>query len=73
MATGSHRRQSLSRAGPDEASPATTCCPVLNFLASTTNAERSLAAHPDVQGTVISMPEAVVAGRAVFGDILKEA
>jgi hypothetical protein len=50
-----------------------SCCPVLNFFASTTNAERWLAAHPDVQGTVISMAEAVVAGRAVFGDILREA
>jgi hypothetical protein len=50
-----------------------TCCPVLNFFASTTNADRWLAAHPDVHGTVISLPDAIVAGRAVFGDILKEA
>jgi hypothetical protein len=43
---------------------------VLNFFASTSNAERWLAAHPDVRGTVISLPDAVAAGRAVFGDIL---
>lgn len=49
------------------------CCPVLNFFASSANAVRWLAAHPNVQGTVISMDEAIVAGRAVFGDLLEEA
>lgn len=49
------------------------CCPVLNFFSSATNAERWLTAHPDVQGGVISLPEAIAAGRTVFGDILKEA
>ncbi len=49
------------------------CCPVLNFFASSANAERWLAAHPAVQGTVISIEEAIVAGRAVFANILKEA
>lgn len=49
------------------------CCPVLNFFSSATNAERWLTAHPDVQGSVISLPEAIAAGRTVFGDILKEA
>ena len=49
------------------------CCPVLNFFASSANAERWLAAHPEAQGTLISMAEAIVAGRTVFGDILKEA
>jgi len=50
-----------------------SCCPFLNFFTSTANAERWLAAYPDVQGSVISLPDAIVAGRAVFGDILKEA
>ena len=59
------------RAGDSESCDA--CCPVLNFFASTTNAERWLAAHPEVQGMVISMEDAIVAGRAVFSDILKEA
>ena len=49
------------------------CCPVLNFFASTTNAKRWLAAHPDVRGMVISLPDAIVAGRTVFGDLLVEA
>jgi hypothetical protein len=49
------------------------CCPVLNFFASPTNAEEWLAARPDVRGTVISMPDAIVAGRTVFGDVLEEA
>ncbi len=49
-----------------------SCCPVLNFFASTTSAQRWLATRPDVRGTVISMGDAVAAGRAVFGDVLKE-
>jgi hypothetical protein len=49
-----------------------SCCPVLSFFASTTNAGRWLAAHPDVEGTAISTEEAVAAGRTVFGDLLKE-
>lgn len=49
------------------------CCPVLNFFASTTNAERWLADRSYVHGTVISLPDAIAAGRTVFGDILKEA
>jgi len=48
------------------------CCPVLNFFASTENAERWLAEHPEVRGDVITMQEAIVAGRAVFGDVLRE-
>ncbi len=49
------------------------CCPVLNFFATPANGERWLAEHPEVRGNVISMDEAVAAGRAVFGDILEEA
>jgi hypothetical protein len=49
------------------------CCPVVNFFASATNAEAWLGAHADVQGTVISIPDAIVAGRTVFGDLLEEA
>jgi hypothetical protein len=51
----------------------TSCCPVLNFFASTGSATRWLASHVDVRGAVISMDDAIVAGRTVFGDILKEA
>ena len=50
----------------------TSCCPVLNFFASAASAEGWLAAHREVQGCVISIDEAIAAGRAVFGDLLKE-
>jgi Alkylmercury lyase len=48
------------------------CCPVLNFFASTANAERWLGEHPEVRGTVISIREASAAGRAIFGDVLAQ-
>jgi hypothetical protein len=48
------------------------CCPVLNFFASSANAERWLAEHPDVRGQPITMEDAALAGRAVFGDVLRE-
>ena len=48
------------------------CCPVLNFFASPTNAERWLAEHPEVRGDVISMQDAAAAGRAVFGEVLSQ-
>ena len=47
------------------------CCPVLNFFASPTSAERWLAEHPEVRGNTISISEAAAAGRAVFGDVLE--
>jgi hypothetical protein len=46
------------------------CCPALNF-ASVQNGERWLEQHPSVRGQVVSMPEAIAAGRAVFGDVLR--
>jgi hypothetical protein len=48
------------------------CCPVLNFFVSAANAERWLAEHPEVRGSVISMDEAAAAGRAVFGEVLRD-
>jgi hypothetical protein len=48
------------------------CCPVLNFFASPANAERWLAEHAHVRGSVISMQEAAAAGRAVFGEVLTQ-
>jgi hypothetical protein len=48
------------------------CCPVLNFFASGGNAERWLARHPEISGETISMQEAILAGRAVFGDVLRD-
>ena len=48
------------------------CCPVLNFFASTENAERWLNEHPQVRGDVITIEDAIVAGRAIFADVLTE-
>jgi alkylmercury lyase len=48
------------------------CCPVLNFFASSESAESWLAGHPEVRGQAISMRDAIAAGRAVFGDVLRE-
>jgi hypothetical protein len=48
------------------------CCPALNFFASSANAERWLEEHPEVRGQVVSIPDAIAAGRAVFGNIFDE-
>jgi hypothetical protein len=48
------------------------CCDVLNFFETGTNAERYLLEHSEVNGTMISIPEAIEAGRVVFGDVLEE-
>jgi hypothetical protein len=47
------------------------CCPVLNFFVSAENAERWLVGHADVRGRVVTIEEAITAGRAVFGDVLE--
>lgn len=49
-----------------------SCCPVLNFFASTANAKRWLAARPEVSGRVVPIDDAIAAGRTVFGGVLKE-
>jgi Alkylmercury lyase len=48
------------------------CCDVLNFFERRENAERYLAENPSVSGYPISLPEAIEAGRIVFGDLLRE-
>jgi hypothetical protein len=48
------------------------CCPVLNFFASRTNAERWLAQRPEVRGQVISVEDVIASGRAVFGHVFDE-
>jgi hypothetical protein len=57
----------------ESANSCDSCCPVLNFFASTTNAERWLANRPALHGMVISLPDAIAAGRVVFGDLLTDA
>jgi len=49
------------------------CCAVLNFFSSAASAEQYLREHPDVRGHAISLPEALEAGRLVFGSILEDA
>ena len=48
------------------------CCDVLNFFERRENAERYLAENPSVSGQPISLPEAIEAGRIVFGDLLRD-
>jgi hypothetical protein len=48
------------------------CCDVLNFFESGEHALQYLLAHPDLSGHAITIPEAIEAGRAIFGDLLKE-
>ena len=48
------------------------CCDVLNFFERRENSERYLAESPSVSGHPISLPEAIEAGRIVFGDLLRE-
>ena len=49
-----------------------SCCPVLNFFASSDNAESWLDRHPQVRGQVVTMREAILAGRAVFSNVLED-
>jgi len=48
------------------------CCDVLNFFNSRANAERWLDENPSVTGKPISLPEAIEAGRIVFGELFTE-
>jgi hypothetical protein len=49
----------------------TSCCEVLNFFASAESAERWLTARSDIRGQIVSIPTAIAAGRAVFGDVFE--
>lgn len=49
------------------------CCDVLNFFASTENAQRYLFENTEVSGLPIPISDAAAAGRAIFGQILAEA
>jgi Alkylmercury lyase len=57
-----------------EAGPsASTCCRFVNFFASPESAGRYLREHPELQGEVVSIAEAIEAGRLVFGEVLEGA
>ena len=49
-----------------------SCCSVLNFFESGEQALHYLLAHPEVTGHAITIPEAIAAGAAIFGDMLKQ-
>jgi hypothetical protein len=51
---------------------ASTCCRFVNFFASAESAGHYLGERPEVHALVLAIPEAIEAGRLVFGDILKE-
>jgi hypothetical protein len=48
------------------------CCDVLNFFQTDESANTYLAAHPELSGFPISIPDAIEVGRTVFADLLKE-
>jgi Alkylmercury lyase len=60
-------------AGSDrcEGPASAVCCSFVNFFASRESAERYLRETAGVQGEVLSIPEAVGAGRTVFGGLLR--
>jgi hypothetical protein len=49
------------------------CCDVLNFFETRESAERYLAQNASVSGHPISLPQAIEAGRIVFGDVFAKA
>jgi hypothetical protein len=55
-------------AGPGRLS--SLCCPLVNTYESKATASAFLAAHPELQGPVLSIPEAVVCGDMVFRGVL---
>jgi alkylmercury lyase-like protein len=48
------------------------CCDVLNFFETAETAEQYLRENNAVAGMPVSIPEAIEAGRAIFGDVLEE-
>jgi hypothetical protein len=48
------------------------CCDVLNFFERREHAGRYLGEHGELIGHPVSVPEAIEAGRIVFGDVFRE-
>jgi Alkylmercury lyase len=61
----------LAGSDRDEGPASAVCCAFVNFFASRENAQRYRRETPGVRGEVLSIPEAVEAGRIVFGDLLR--
>lgn len=47
-----------------------TCCRFVNFFRSQGSAARYLRGHPALRGEILTLPEAIEAGRTVFGELL---
>jgi hypothetical protein len=56
----------LASAGP----ASTLCCPIVNFFETRTSAEAYLAQRPEFDGSILSIPEAITVGRAIFEELL---
>jgi hypothetical protein len=56
----------VQREGPAHYS----CCDVLNFFASEKSARVYQSQHPELNGSIVEVPVAEVAGRIIFGDAL---
>lgn len=61
----------LSAGSAEAGSTASARCRFVNFFASAESAARFLDERPGLEGTVLSLPEAAEAGRAVFGGLLE--
>lgn len=46
-------------------------CPLINFFCEEDHLQRWLGEHPHERGTVLTLTEAIKAGKAIFGDLLK--
>lgn len=58
---GSYRRSGIM---------ALMCCPTINFFRSVKTAQAYEAAHPDIEGCIISQPEAVQTAKQIFAALL---
>jgi hypothetical protein len=58
--------------GRNEGPSFRACCDVLTFFVSADSAAAYLGEHPELTGESIPIPEAIEAGKAIFGDILDE-
>ena len=48
-----------------------SCCDVLNLFESVESAGRYLADRPEIHGSCVSIPVAIEAGSAIFGNLLR--
>lgn len=58
-------------AGVGNGTTACCACPFINFFPSSASAEAYQVAHPELDGSQLSVEEATVAGRVLFGGLLE--